>query len=88
MDRLSFAIRYLTIAMIRVYQKTISFDHGLLKRFYPNGFCPYYPSCSEYAAQAIEKRGMTVGTVLVIWRLLRCNPFSKGGIDKVPEKRG
>lgn len=87
MNRLSFAVRYITVSLIRVYQKTISFDHGLFRHYYPNGFCRYYPSCSEYAVQAVEKRGMMMGTVLVIRRLVRCNPFSKGGIDNVPERK-
>jgi len=79
------ASRYVAVYLIRVYQKTISFDHGLLRRFYPNGYCKYYPSCSEYAAQAIDKKGIFYGSWLVLGRLARCNPFSKGGIDNVPQ---
>lgn len=48
--------------------------------------CRFYPTCSAYAIEAIEKRGVVVGTMLAIWRILRCNPFSKGGFDPVPEK--
>lgn len=79
------AMRYVAVMMIRLYQKTISFDHGLLKPLYPHGFCRFHPTCSEYAAQAIDKRGLVVGSLLVTRRLLRCNPFSKGGLDPVPE---
>ena len=43
--------------------------------------CKYYPTCSEYTKQAIEKYGAIRGIVLGIWRVLRCNPFSKGGYD-------
>ena len=64
--------------LIRFYQKYIS----PLKR---GGTCKYIPTCSEYAAQAIEKHGALKGTILAAWRLLRCNPFSQGGIDPVPE---
>jgi putative membrane protein insertion efficiency factor len=46
--------------------------------------CRFYPTCSQYAIEAIEKRGIFVGFLLAIWRILRCNPFSKGGIDYVP----
>ena len=66
------------MALIRFYQKYIS----PMKR---GGTCKYIPTCSEYARQAIEKHGALKGTVLAVWRLLRCNPFSQGGIDPVPE---
>lgn len=75
--------RRLVIFFIRLYQKTISFDHGVLKALYPNGFCRFHPTCSEYAAQSIEKKGLIKGSFMIVWRLVRCNPFSKGGIDPV-----
>jgi len=46
--------------------------------------CPYYPSCSNYGLEAIEKYGALKGGLLAMWRILRCNPFSKGGYDPVP----
>lgn len=46
--------------------------------------CPYFPSCSTYAVEAIEKHGLLNGGLLAVWRILRCNPFSKGGYDPVP----
>lgn len=48
--------------------------------------CKYYPSCSRYALDAVEKHGIFKGTALSVWRVLRCNPWSVGGIDPVPEK--
>ena len=72
-----------TLFIIRVYQKTLSFDHGVMKFLYPNGYCKFYPTCSEYAAIAIEKKGIFKGILLTTRRLARCNPFSKGGIDEV-----
>lgn len=48
--------------------------------------CKYYPSCSTYAIQAIEKFGALRGLALAVWRILRCNPWSMGGIDYVPDK--
>lgn len=49
--------------------------------------CRYYPSCSAYAEEAIRELGAIRGTILAAWRLVRCNPFSKGGIDLVSERR-
>lgn len=68
------------IWLIRFYQTAIS----PLKRA-PS--CKYYPTCSNYALQAIERFGAFKGTCLAIYRVLRCNPFSRGGYDPVPEKR-
>lgn len=63
--------------MIRFYQKYLS----PLKR-HPS--CKYVPTCSQYAIEAYEKYGFFKGTALSVWRILRCNPFSKGGYDPVP----
>ncbi|MEQ8173340.1 membrane protein insertion efficiency factor YidD [Anaerobium acetethylicum] len=46
--------------------------------------CIYTPTCSEYGIEAIEKYGAFKGTILTVWRVLRCNPFAKGGYDPVP----
>lgn len=64
--------------LIKFYQKNISPYKGTK--------CPYYPSCSAYGMEAVEKHGALIGGVLAVWRILRCNPFSKGGYDPVPEK--
>jgi uncharacterized protein len=69
------------VALIRFYQKTLSFDHGPLKVFYPHGFCRFHPSCSEYSVQAVKKYGPIKGVLIALWRILRCNPFNKGGND-------
>lgn len=69
--------------LIRIYQKTLSPDHGWLKVFYPYGYCKFTPSCSEYAHQAVMKRGLIIGVLKAAWRILRCNPWSKGGDDPV-----
>lgn len=47
--------------------------------------CPYIPTCSEYGLEAISVHGAFKGSLLTIWRILRCNPFSKGGYDPVPD---
>ena len=76
-------MKYFIVLFIKVYQKTLSPDHGLFSFFYPNGYCRYYPSCSEYAKEAIEKKGVIKGSGLGLWRIVRCNPWSKGGVDLV-----
>ena len=73
--------KVILLTIIKLYQKTLSPDHGVLKRFFPNGYCKYYPSCSQYGYEIIKKRGVVVGLPLCVWRILRCNPWSKGGID-------
>jgi len=69
------------IILIKFYQKTLSFDHGLMKIFRPYGSCRYYPSCSEYTINSLNKYGFIKGIFKAIWRILRCNPWSKGGHD-------
>ena len=71
-------ISKLLIGLIRFYQKYLS----PLKR---TGTCKYLPTCSEYAVQAITKHGAFKGSILAVWRVLRCNPFSQGGVDPVPD---
>lgn len=75
-------IRFFATLPIRIYQKTLSYDHGPMKVFYPYGFCQFYPSCSEYAVRAIEKYGVVRGAGKGVWRVLRCHPWSQGGVDK------
>ena len=69
------------VKLIKFYQKTLSPDHGFLKFKYPYGYCRFSPTCSEYSLQALKKYGMIKGSILSFWRILRCNPFNKGGHD-------
>jgi putative membrane protein insertion efficiency factor len=69
--------------LIVVYQKTISPDHSWLKRFFKYRTCRYHPTCSEYTHEAIGKYGLIKGSFMGAWRILRCNPWSKGGHDPV-----
>ena len=71
-------MRKILLGMIRFYQIYISPYKGTK--------CPYFPSCSGYGVEAIKKHGALIGSVLTAWRILRCNPFSKGGYDPVPDK--
>lgn len=74
-------MKKLVLYLIKFYQKTISPDHGFFKYRHPYGRCRYYPTCSEYGYQAIEKYGLMRGGLKAIGRILRCNPFSAGGYD-------
>ena len=73
------ALRAIAVAPIRIYQRAIS--PALPQR------CKYYPSCSEYAVQAVRSYGILRGLVLAAWRLLRCNPWSHGGVDFVEDQK-
>jgi uncharacterized protein len=72
-------LRKIVIAPVRFYQRAIS--PGLPAR------CKYYPTCSEYAVQAVRRYGILRGVVLAGWRLLRCNPLSNGGVDFVEDQK-
>ena len=74
-DALRRILRGLVLAPIRAYQRWIS--PGLPRR------CKYEPTCSAYAARAVRELGVVRGSILAAWRLLRCNPFSRGGYDPV-----
>ena len=65
------------IGIIKFYRKHLS---GLKMRAH----CIYVPTCSEYGIEAIEKYGAFKGGFMTLWRILRCNPFAKGGFDPVP----
>ena len=67
------------ISLIRFYQKYLS---GLKQ----GSSCRFIPACSTYAIEAIEIHGLLKGVALALWRILRCNPFCKGGYDPVPKK--
>ena len=69
--------------MIKIYQKTVSPDHGIFSFWLKGKVCRFYPTCSEYAYQAIDKKGSLNGVVLTIKRISRCHPFNKGGYDPV-----
>lgn len=66
-------MKYILIFLIRFYQRAIS------PFFLPS--CRFYPTCSEYSLQAVKKYGALKGSGLAVWRILRCNPFNKGGFD-------
>jgi len=67
--------------MLAFYRRWLS---PALHSLSPGGGCKYLPTCSEYASQAIATHGPLRGVLLASWRLLRCHPFTRGGLDPVP----
>lgn len=75
-------LRKIFVVPIVLYQKTLSIDHGPLRAVYPDGLCKFYPTCSEYTRRSILKDGVVRGILKGTWRILRCHPFSQGGVDE------
>lgn len=71
------------IASITFYQKIISPDHGLFYFIYGMRYCRFFPSCSDYAMQALRQYGLGLGIMLSLKRIGRCHPFCAGGYDPV-----
>ena len=69
-------MKRILIRMIRWYQRYLSPGLG--------ASCKYLPTCSQYAIEAIERYGAVKGSLMAFWRIMRCNPFSRGGYDPVP----
>ena len=70
------------LKLIRFYQKYLSFDNAFFKRlFLADKACRFYPTCSEYSYQAVEKYGIISGGCKALKRILKCNPWNKGGVD-------
>jgi putative membrane protein insertion efficiency factor len=67
------------VLLIRAYRAVVSPLYG--------DVCRYYPSCSAYGLGAVQHRGLVVGSALTAWRIVRCNPWSRGGVDDVPMPR-
>jgi uncharacterized protein len=73
-------MRYAGVAAVWLYRLT-------LRPFLGAGSCKYHPSCSQYAIDAYKEFGLFKGTVLAVWRLLRCNPWSRGGVDYARDQK-
>ena len=72
-------VRTMLLALIGVYRLTLGQVIG--------GNCRFYPTCSSYAQQAIREQGAARGSVLAIWRILRCSPLTAGGVDHPPARK-
>ncbi|MFB6225868.1 MAG: membrane protein insertion efficiency factor YidD [Candidatus Paceibacteria bacterium] len=76
--------RKIILFVLHLYQKIFSPDHSFWSdKFYPHGYCKFYPTCSEYCKKSIKKKGVIKGGLSCIWRVMRCNPWSDGGVDNV-----
>lgn len=71
------------VFIIKLYQRFLSFDHGPLRHIKPHGTCRFYPTCSQYTIDAINKKGLLRGVWFGFNRLRKCHPFSKGGYDPI-----
>ena len=69
-------MKWLLVGFVKAWRKLISPLYGPC--------CKYYPTCSEYALEALQIHGAIKGSALAAWRILRCNPWSRGGVDPVP----
>lgn len=76
-------MKFVLIFMIKIYQKTISPDHGWFRARFPYGYCRYYPSCSQYAIDSLREHGVTKGLWLALKRIIKCNPFSTPSVDLI-----
>ncbi len=78
----------LELLLIRIYQKTLSLDHGYLGKIYPNTrACKFTPTCSEYGYESVKSFGIMKGNYLALRRVLKCHPWATPGqYDPVPEK--
>ncbi|MEY4060901.1 MAG: hypothetical protein RIQ31_563 [Actinomycetota bacterium] len=74
------APRNLVVLFLKFYRKIISPLYG--------DVCRYYPSCSAYGLESVQQRGVVVGAVFTAWRVLRCNPWSQGGVDRAKPGSG
>jgi len=73
-------VKYVGIGFVRLYRVTLGPLFG-------SGHCKYHPSCSQYAIDAFREYGFFKGAVLAGWRLLRCNPWSRGGVDYARDQK-
>jgi putative membrane protein insertion efficiency factor len=78
-------MKRLTLRLIRLYQKYLSFDTGIVRRLYlTDKVCRFTPTCSEYTYQAVERYGIIYGLWLGFRRIVRCHPWNQGGYDPIP----
>ncbi len=75
-------MKQLILVFIKIYQATLSPDHGFFRGRYPYGYCRFYPSCSQYMAEAVDRYGVVKGVGLGVGRVFRCRPDASPAVDK------
>lgn len=79
-------MKTILIQIIKIYQKTLSPDHGWFRAKWPHGYCRYQPTCSQYGIDAISEHGAIRGSLMAAWRIIRCNPFTQPSFDPVTKQ--
>lgn len=77
-------VKRLLLFLIRLYQKTLSLDHGFLGAVLGERLCRFHPTCSQYTYEAVAQYGVARGLWLGLKRVTRCHPWNPGGYDPVP----
>jgi putative membrane protein insertion efficiency factor len=78
-------MKKIVLNLIKLYQKTLSRDTGWLSYIHSERTCRFHPNCSQYTYEAIDKFGIIKGGWLGFKRIMRCHPWNKGGVDKIPD---
>jgi hypothetical protein len=76
-------MKNIILFLIKTYQKTLSREHGLAGKVFPGRSCRFFPTCSQYTYEAIEKFGVFSGGWMGIKRIAKCHPWNEGGFDPV-----
>ncbi|MBL8029666.1 MAG: membrane protein insertion efficiency factor YidD [Candidatus Doudnabacteria bacterium] len=83
LNKIKYFPRYIVVFLIKIYQLTLSPDHGMFKSRHPHGFCRFYPTCSEYTKESVLKYGVLRGLYFALPRLIKCNPYTSPRVDLV-----
>ena len=81
------AINKIRNMIIDLFLLPVKFYRRFLSPLKPQPTCRFRPTCSQYCIEAVREWGIIVGAALTLWRILRCNPYSKGGYDPVPKRK-